>query len=304
MKKERILVIRLSALGDIVMAMDAMASIRAHHPKAEIGLLTMPAFAPFAHQMPWFDRVMIDPRPNFTQIIKWIKLGKELRAFAPTMVYDLQCKPRQSILFHLLGRPAWCGTAKGCLYPRPLLDQRKIHVKDGYRLLLGVAGVPVKSADLDWFDDPLDGFDLPARYTLLIAGCSPQHPHKRWPIENYAALAQALAEKGIASIAIGTKAESAAIDELCCLVPSIINLTDKTSLKQIAALARRAHFVIGNDTGPIHIAAAVGAKTLALFSDRGTPAWSHPSGPDAQWLQGHPLAKLEVSEVLKVVTCK
>ena len=103
--------------------------------------------------------------------------------------------------------------------------------------------------------------------------------------------------KGIESIAVGTATDKDAINAICKLDPSVIDMSGKTSLSRLAMLARRATCVIGNDTGPVHLTAAVGAPTLALMSDHVNPVWSAPRGPRAKWLQGKPLSTLSVDEV-------
>lgn len=295
--RKRVLVIRLGALGDIVLHMAAFASIRAHHPDAEIVFQTKSAFAVLGLMMPWFDRVILDDRPKAWQIGKWIKLVREVRACAPEIVYDFHGKTRQSILFHLAGRPKWSGAIKGSTFGRPSRKEG-MHCTDVIEAQLEAAGVPYNpDPNLSWLDDAMKDFDLPENFAVIIPGCSPQHPHKRWPADSYAELAQKLAVQGIATIAVGGKDDQSAVDCIRALAPDVMDLCGKTNLKQLAALARRAKIVIGNDTGPTHIAAVVGAPTIGLMSEKVDPVWSAPKGPRASWLQGKPIASLSVDEV-------
>jgi len=325
--KERILVIKLGALGDLVLCASAFAAIRAHHPDAEIAILTGKPFAAFALAMPWFDKVLIDPRPKITEPLKWIRLIRDVRSFAPTRVYDFQGKKRQAILYYVLGRPHWSGAVKGCSHPRPWPPVKGQHYTDFVAAQLEAAGVPTKdfsstfqnrhsgavscccerpqdlsgmtkSASLSWLDGDLAAFNLPEKFAIIVTGCSPQHPHKMWPASHYAALADRFKEKGMAVIAIGTKADAPSVEAVRALAPHVIDLTGQTSLGQVAALARRAEIVVGNDTGPTHIAAAVGAKTVALMSEKVDPLWSSPRGPKATWVGGKSLQTVAVAEVM------
>jgi len=305
--KERILVIRLGALGDLILCFQAFHEIRQAHPDAEIALLTMPAFADFARRMPWFDRVIVDLRPGAAQLGQWLRLIKDVHAFAPDRVYDLQGKLRQSLLFMLLGGPflglQWSGAAPLCSHPRLDPPTPGMHFTEFVAAQLQLADVPPQPpADVSWLGDPaeapLDKFSLPERYAVLIPGCATHREYKRWPAENYARLAQKLKEQGITCVAVGTRQDAATVAAIRSVFPEVVDLTGRTSLLQLAALMRGAVCVVANDTGPMHIAAAVGAPVLALMSERVDAAWNAPKGPQAKWLQGHPLAELDVEKVL------
>lgn len=306
MARDKILVIKLGALGDLVLCCAAFAAIRAFHPEAEIALLTGPSFVPFVQAMPWFDRILTDPRPPAWRLDQWARLIRRVRAFAPTRVYDFQGKPRQSVLFHALGGPrrvAWSGAAKGCAFPRLWPPEGGMH----YTAFLAAQldrvapelGALCRTAPvaMSWLDAPVARFALPEKYALLIPGCSADRLYKRWPAESYAELARQFKEQGIESLAIGTESEKDALDALCRLNPHVRNMCGQTSLFEVAGLARRAAYVVGNDTGPTHIAAAIGARTCALMSDRVNPLWSAPKGPQARWLQGTPIAAIPLSGV-------
>lgn len=297
---ERILVIRLGALGDLILCFQAFHEIRRAHPGAEIALLTMPAFAGFARTMPWFDRVITDERAPLARAGEWLDLVRQIRAFRPDRVYDLQGKLRQNILYFLLGCVrGWSGAAPFCSYPRLWPPQPGMHFTDFAAAQLRRADVPQQPpADLAWLDAPVAELALPDRYAVLIPGCAPDRLYKRWPAENYAALANRLRARGIASVAVGTKADADAIAAIRAKAPQLVDLSGRTSLHQLAAVMRRSVCVIGNDTGPTHLAAAVGAPTLALMPEQVNAAWSAPRGLRARALRGCPLARLAVDEVL------
>jgi ADP-heptose:LPS heptosyltransferase len=102
-------------------------------------------------------------------------------------------------------------------------------------------------------------------------------------------------------VAIGTGVDQEAIAEIQALAPDVINLAGKTDLGQIAALARRAEMVIGNDTGPVHLTGIVGAPTLVLMSRVTDPVRMLPRGPAVSWLKRDDLADLTPDEVLTAV---
>jgi len=301
----RILVIKLGALGDLFLSMDAFHAIRSHHAGAQITLLTRKPFVTLAGQMPWFDNVLTDPSPRALQLVKWLDVRRMLRNGGFQRVYDLQGNDRTCLYFRLRGRRAgeWCGPARGCSHQRP--DHRRDPVPAAERELrfLGSLDVPrAGRADTSWLTGEVDTLGLPAKpFVLLVPGCAPQHPHKRWPAAHYAELARLLDAQGIATVAVGTAVDQDAIGEIRASAPGVIDLAGKTDIGQLAEVARRSLGVVGNDTGPIHIAAITGAPTLALMSGKSDPVRMTPHGPDVGYLQRDSLADLPAADVMKSI---
>ncbi len=298
---QRILIIRLGALGDMILCAPAFQAIRASYPRAIISLMTQPAWVGLAEAMPWFDNVVTDNRPAPWQLGVWWDLRRRVGVAEPQVVFDLQGKSRQAVLYWLLGGPwgeiDWCGNTWRCRYPRVWPPKADWHFTDFIRAQLDVAGVAWPAQpDYDWLTAPFDAVTLPKNYVLLIPGCAPSRPEKRWP--HYGLLAQQLQAAGLAVVMVGTAAEQDVLDGIKQAAPDVIDLGGKTSLLQLGALARGARGVVGNDTGPAHIAAAVGAPTLTLFAGSVNPIWSCPRGSQAQWLQAKQLPELTVESVL------
>jgi ADP-heptose:LPS heptosyltransferase len=135
----------------------------------------------------------------------------------------------------------------------------------------------------------------PAPYALLVPGGAPHRPAKRWP--HYAALAKVLAERGTLPVLIGAAAERETLAAIAAEAPCE-NLCSKTSLDQLGPLARGAALAVGNDTGPMHIIAACGARSVVLFSDASDPSLCAPRGEAVTVLQKVPLADLPAEDVL------
>jgi ADP-heptose:LPS heptosyltransferase len=292
--KPRILVIKLGALGDFAQAFGPFAAIRAHHPGAEITLLTTPPFAPLARQAPWFDQVWEGGRPRGLAAL-WA-LGRQLRAGRFDRVYDLQTSDRSSRYRWLVGRGVeWSGIAAGASHPHANPRRDFMHTVERQREQLAMAGIgQFPALALDWLDADITRFDLPDRFALLIPGASPGRPAKRWPVEHFAALAAVL---DIPAVILGGPAEVSLGAAITQTVPGARDLTGKTSFADIAALARRAAFCIGNDTGPTHLAAVAGCPTLALFGEDSDPALCAPRGPRVAVLRRQPLARLPHADV-------
>lgn len=280
-----ILVIRLGALGDIVRSFGTMAAIRAAHPAAKITLLTTPPFADFMRRSPFFDDIWDIPRWHWTQVTQWAGFRAALSERGFSLVYDLQRNDRTGILKRLA--------------PAAL---RRHWFDDSLPLPGLAAGAPWRADDFplpaaDWLDADIGRFNLPPRFVLLVPGCAPRHPEKRWPAAHYAALAETLQGKGYGLAAIGTAHEAEVIGQIKERVPALHDLSNQTSFADIAALARQAGGAVGNDTGPMHLVALAACPTVSLFSGRTNPAQSKPLGPAVTVLQREPLAALPVAEV-------
>jgi len=292
----RVLVIKLAALGDFAQAFGPFAAIRAHHPDARITLLTTKPYAPIARMSPWFDEVWEDGRPDWTDLPAVFRLARRLRRARFDRVYDLQTSTRSSRYRWFVGRrAAWSGIAPGASHPHANPRRDLMHTVERQREQLTMAGITAfPDPDLSWLDADLSRFDLPGRFCLLVPGASPGRPAKRWPEACFGALAAGF---DLPAVVIGGPAETPLAAAIAAAAPGTRDLTAQTTFADIAALARRAAFCIGNDTGPTHLIAAAGCPTLALFGEDSDPALCAPRGPRATFLRHMPLSALEPAEV-------
>jgi ADP-heptose:LPS heptosyltransferase len=292
----RILVIRLGALGDFVQSFGPFAAIRAHHPRAHVTLLTTPPFAELARRSPWFDEVWPDGRPSWRDPGAFLALARRLRGARFDRVYDLQTSSRSSRYRWLVGLGVeWSGIAAGCSHPHANPRRDLMHTLDRQREQLETAGIrDFPPPALEWLEADLARFPLPPGFGLLIPGASPLRPLKRWPTERFAQLA---ASAGLPVAVLGGPAEKEIAARILAVAPGALDLTGRTSLAEIAALARRAAWAVGNDTGPTHLVAAAGCPTLALFGEDSDPSLCAPRGPAVEVLRHIPLADLPLKAV-------
>lgn len=298
----RILVLKLGALGNVVLSLGPFAAIRRHHSADHISLLTTRPWADWLATSPYFDDVLIDERPAWSDLGGWWQLRRQLIAGRFDRVYDLQTSSRSSRYFHLFprqARPEWSGIALGCSHPDRNPDRNRLHDIDRQFLQLRAAGVTeTMPADLSWTGADLGRFALPGRFALLVPGSSAHRPVKRWPARRYADLAGALLTRGITPVILGVGDESALAREICAAMPDAIDLTNRTDLDDLASLARAASLAVGNDTGPMHLIAAAGCPSLVLFSRNSDPALTAPRGQAVNVLRRPDLAELDLTSVL------
>lgn len=299
MTTENILVIKLGALGDFIQALGPMAAIRKAHPNAHITLLTTKPFEGFARDCGYFNNIWLDEKPKALDLISWNKLRKKLNSGEFSRVYDLQNNDRTSFYFNLLKpKPEWVGAAKGASHQNASPHRTAGHAFDGHVQTLGLAGITdVRIDPLNWMKADTTGFNLKKPFALLVPGCAPQHPQKRWPAHYYGELATYLNNNGIQPVILGTASEAEEAQAITNTCPKAANLTGQTTLPHIAALARDADLAIGNDTGPIHLIAATGCRTLALFSGYSNTVKHAPQGENAHILQNETLKNLPLGRV-------
>lgn len=293
-----VLIIKLGAFGNIVLSMGAFAAIRRHHAGQRISVLTSAPYADWLRSFPYFDNVIIDPRPGRLDIAGQRRLREILMAERVSRVYDLQTSSRSSRYFHLFPpkrRPAWSGIAFGCSLPDR--DPNRNHLHDVQRIegQLRQAGITdFPPPDVSWCRGDIARFDLPKDYALLVPGSSSHRPQKRWPAARYQALASTLRVRGITPLILGSSQEAS----LAADIPSGLDLTGQTRFGDIADLARGARFAVGNDTGPMHLIATAGCPSITLFSRDSNPALCAPVGRWTRVLQRDDLNDLPESAVL------
>jgi ADP-heptose:LPS heptosyltransferase len=283
----RILVIKLSAFGDFILALGLFERLRRHHANAHICLITTAPFRAMAEQSGLFDEVRTIARWKTLDIAPWLAYRRDMHQRPFDMVYDLQANDRTRMLRFLSPRRmrrAWLAFRR----PHPLPDARMLDIAPH------MGALPER---LDWLTAGAAAFDIQKPYVLLVPGSAPQHPAKRWPAPQYRALAQKLLSQRITPVLIGTAAEAEATHEIARDLDGIIDLTGRTQVADIAALAQGAVAAVGNDTGPMHLISVARCPVVSLFSHASDPARSAPRGPVVRVLRRAHLADLDVDSV-------
>jgi ADP-heptose:LPS heptosyltransferase len=306
-----VLVIKLSALGDFVLAFPAFARIRAAHPAARITLLTTPPYAALAAASPYFDAVEADGRPD--SLAGALALIGRLRRRRPDLVYDLQGNDRTNLLFQALRpfAPPWSGVAFGCALPHANPGRMAMHTLERQAQQLRAAGIwpdaptapgQAPAPDIAWMlrlapGAPPEALAERRPLALLVPGAAPRRPAKRWPADRYADLARRFLDRGLAVHLVGGPAEADVAAAIARDAPGAANLAGRTDLAGLATLGARAAVAVGNDTGPMHLIAAAGAPAVVLFSADSDPALCAPRGRVSVLREGD-LADLDVGRVM------
>ena len=279
----RILVIKHGALGDMVQGFDSFAGLRAGRPEARITLLTSPPFSGLMRMTPWFDEVVEDRRRPVFDVPQLLRIRTLLHQ-EWEMIVDLQCSRRTS-RYHRFLTPSgtrWLGTSSGASDPYP--DFTGVNNVERMKVAAKMAGgAGSVTAQLDWLGSAKVSISKQA--VVLVPGCSPAKPSKRWPAAHFAAVARELMASGRDVAIVGTAADRDAADLVIAEAPGCTDMVGKTDLASLTTLFASAHAVIGNDTGPVFLAAKTGVPTLMVMGQDTDPDMSAPTGAKAGWVR-------------------
>jgi lipopolysaccharide heptosyltransferase II len=279
----RILVIKWSALGDVVIATALMEDIHQAFPNAEIDLNTMPNCLALFKDDPRFREVFaIDVRDASKRCRNTWTWLKKVRAARYDLVIDLQRSDRTRLLLTLLcltgkGPKHRVGNLGGFPYTvQPALRDSTAHAFTMMRSVLESINVPART-EHPFFHLAPDQHDRVAAlraglglkdgtYVVLLPGSHAAGQLKRWGTARYAELARLLhVEYGVAKVVIvGGPDEVDVCAELACVGDFVVNLNGRLQLLDIAPLCKGARAIIGNDTGTAHFSAGAGRPLLVL----------------------------------------
>ena len=299
---KRVLVIKHGAFGDVILAQGAVQDIRESFPQAEIAVLTEPSFTKIWNRCPHVNQVLTDARePRWRLDLMW-KLRQKLRAFDPDYVVDLQNSSRTAMYRRkLLPNVEWSfikdAKKASSQFPKsmPSLERKFGQLKQS-----GLLHDHALAPDINWMANDVSVIlakaDIKAPLITLIPGCSAQHPHKRWPY--YGELAEALLSDGFEVVTVPGPDEL----DLCAEIPGKM-LTGEKFLNwfDLAGVLKASDFVVGNDTGPTHIASHLERPGLALFGPHASAASTSITSRKLEAIEVAELAELEVETVLKAV---
>lgn len=311
---DRILVVNLTRMGDVIQTSPLVDGLRRRHPRARIGLLVLQGFAGIARLVPGVDEVLCwdqdrsvgllhDPRASLGARTAWHRERvRELRGDGWDLVVNLSHSRESAVLARLLARGEvrgiavhddgarrvdhdwakyfFCVTGNRAVNHFNLVDVYRLAgdlgPREGTRLRL--------EAPREARDEALALLEgLPGAGPLVMLQSGASQESRRWPAEAFAATARRLHEAcGARFLVVGGPSER----ELCARLASLLDplprldLGGRTSLGALTALAAEADLLLTGDTGTLHVASAVGTPSVSLFIAVALP-WE-----TAPWLPG------------------
>lgn len=298
----KILILKPSSLGDVVQALPVLRLIKRRHPASEIYWWIETSLAPLLEGDPDLAGVIPFDRKRWASPPHWPALWRNLRWLRAQQfdwVIDLQSLARSGAFAWLANGKFLIGLddaregARGyydVIVPRA---SRLTHAVDWYLSVLPPLGVPVEK-DFDWLPSrPAVAASLGekwgaqwdgTRWILFHPGA--RWDNKCWPVERFAELARELSRDGSVRLAVlGGAADRALGAAITAAAPgACLDLTGQTTLPEMIEWVRLGELLITNDTGPMHVAAALGRPVVGIFGPT-EPARTGPYGQTKSALQ-------------------
>ncbi len=304
----RILAIRLDRIGDVVLSLPALEQVKKRYPNCTLTVMTRPATQEILQGHPCVDEVLIYDYENKGKhrflVGYWRFLrGIVERKFDAALI--LHPSTRSHLLPFLAGIPYRIGfdSVPPFLLTKRVRDERceglrheadyTLEVVRGFDVPVTgdrVIRIPVFAEHerrlMRLFTDAFGQKEVPFVAVHPGASC----PSKRWPVENFSALCKKIIDETSYRVVVvgGAETEALAKELVRPLGQRGLNLANQLSLKELAALCKRAAVLVSNDSGPVHVAAAVGTKTLTIFGrnqDGLSPTRWKALGSGHQWMQ-------------------
>ena len=312
----KILAIRFARLGDVILLLPALASLKDKFPNSELTLMTGHRCAPLAELCPAIDRVIAVDRvamrdgPVLRALLEMATLMRDVRKHRFDMVVDFHSFRETNLLTWLSGAPVRLGMKRHnasylrfCFNRAPVVEDKSLHVSEMFQKI--VESLPSTSGKTKVeAAKPLGRLAVRKRREPTVAFfVDAPVPERIWPPEYFAEIADFAIEKWNAAVIVissNERPDLASRVQKACRHPDRLSIFTNLTLPELARVIASADLLVSNDTGPMHIGPAVGVRTLGLFSV-GYPEHFKPIGSGDRYLRGNPIEEIAIEDVIETV---
>ena len=314
----KILAIRFARLGDVLLLLPALGSLKERFPDSQLTLLTGHRCAPIAEMCPFIDEVIAVDRiamrdgSTWTALRSMNRLVRGIRRRHFDIVIDFHSFRETNLLTWLSRAPIRIGMKRHraaywgfCFNQPPVVEDKGIHVSEMFQRVVesvpppaqahafaaGQRNVVLRIPEVRQEDKLVLYVDAPVQDRI-------------WPPERFAAVADFAIEKFNAEVVAVAGSGGTVLAAKVCNAsrhPGRITVFTELALPELAEVIASARLFVSNDTGPMHIGPAVGVPTLGLFSV-GYPEHFRPLGRGDRYLRQNPIGRIEVEEVIANVS--
>lgn len=268
----RILIIRLSSIGDVILTTPILKKIKEKNPKIIIDFMVLAKFKEAITGNPNIDNLIIFEKEKHDGIKNMIKFTKELKENNYDYVFDLHSKVRSITLTKLLGVKTF-RYVKRALYKTILVKFKLIKysaddtIIKNYFNAFKILDIKYSGEDLEFNFTEKDKEKIKKYENYVVFAPGASKNTKKWTVEGFGKLAKLIKEKyNTQIILIGSKGEKAQCEKINKLSGEIcLNLAGSLTLKESGALLSKAKFLVTNDSGPFHIGRGVKTKSYVIF---------------------------------------
>jgi len=268
---KNILVIRTDRIGEVLLTTPILTALKETQPEAKISMMVRPEV-----------KGIVEDNPNLSEIIEYrvasaIKLAKTFRNKKFDLAIIVNPKKEFHLAAFLAGIPIRVGFNRkwGFLLTHRIKDLKflseKHEVESNLDLVRAIGIEPKDKKPVLVIRDAFPVLDIP-EHPVAIHPCT-SNPKKQWPEKSFARLADLLAESGYNAVLVSGPDEVESAKRVMSMMKNKpVDLAGKLTLKQLAVLLKRCEFLVSCDSGPVHIAAAMGTSAVVLFgkADRGS----------------------------------
>lgn len=289
---KNLLIIKLRYIGDVLLASAVFGPLRQKYSQARIVALVNPGTQSIISHNPYIDEILQVPRSDWKSQMRFLR---EIRSRQFDCVLDLTDGDRAALITAVTG----AGTRIGFDHEHRLrrfayttcisASYGTMHMVDYHALVLKALGIEVSPDPPHVFitekeereaDRLLGQLGIMEQKWVMIHPAA-RYWFKAWPGERFAALADALEDLGYAVVCVGQRGDEGTVERIQQSARSnVLSLVGRIDLLLLAALMKRCQLFIGNDAGPMHIAAGVGCSVVALFGPSDPAIWG-PRGTNA-----------------------
>lgn len=294
MTKQKILVINLMHIGDLLLVTPVLRTLRTNYPKAHIALLADGKLADLVKYNHNIDELIsIDKKGYHNKLTTYLQFVKEIRQQKFDTVINLHANERASFIAALSGAKTIVGYSTfglGMFFDK-VIENRKaikhqVHAHfDVLRETLGISSFDDRGLEM-WLDDRAEkraseiwqeAFPrMQGKVVGLNIGASWET--KRWRKEHYAKLADELLDKGYGVAYYGGPMDVDIVEETIGLMrnkqhEALATFTGKMTLLELAALLKKCNVLVTNDTGPMHVAVAMNVPLVSMFGPSPVPGF-------------------------------
>ncbi len=280
---KRILIIRTDRIGDVILTTPVIKALRKAQPKSFIAMMVNPVGKGIVEGNPYLDEVIVyDKKGRDSGIFGFLNFVLNLKRRNFALSLNLHTKKRVNLISYLAGikeRIGYDNNKFSGLLTRRLKDLRiegKKHEAEYCLDVLKAIGIksddkelfmPIKESAEKWADGLLRENNIKSTDTLIAIHPDASCPSKRWPIERFAQVCNKLIEEKGFKVAIISGPKDSYIVKMVkrYLRHPVIDLSGKTTVSQLASFLKRCKLLISNDSGPVHVASALGVAVIAIF---------------------------------------